>query len=70
MTNRLTPMLASDRTAAALLDLKPAEFRKLVEGGHLPRGREIAPGLTRWDTEELRRIASGEAIEGQGEIPW
>jgi hypothetical protein len=46
------------------LDLKPVEFRALVEAGHLPRGREIAPGTVRWNVEDLRRIASGGAMDG------
>lgn len=62
------PILASETSAARLLDLKPAEFRSLVEAGHLPRGREIAPGIVRWSTDDLRKIASGEAIEGG--IEW
>ena len=62
------PILASEATAARLLDMKPAEFRALVEAGHLPRGREIAPGVPRWVTDDLRRIASGEAIDGG--IEW
>ena len=59
MTNRLTPILATETTAAALLDMKPAEFRALVAVGHLPKGREIAPGVRRWSFEDLRALASG-----------
>lgn len=62
------PILASETSAAQLLDMKLAEFRALVEAGHLPRGREIAPGLVRWPVDDLRRIASGEAVEGG--IEW
>ncbi len=62
------PILASETSAASLLDMKVAEFRSLVEAGHLPRGREIAPGVLRWVTDDLRRIASGEAIDGG--IDW
>lgn len=68
MANRPLPILATETTAAQLLDMKPAEFRALVGAGHLPRGREIAPGMVRWITEDLRKIASGEAIEGG--IDW
>ena len=57
------PILASETTAAKLLDMKPGEFRALVEAGHLPRGREIAPGVVRWDVDALAKIAAGEAIE-------
>lgn len=57
------PILASETTAAKLLDMKPGEFRALVEAGHLPRGRQIAPGVERWDTAMLAKIATGEAME-------
>jgi hypothetical protein len=53
----LTPIFASARTAARLLDMSVAEFQRLVAEGALP-----GPGpLDRWDVEELRRIARGEA---------
>jgi len=64
------PILASEPTAAKLLDLKLAEFRSLVEAGVLPRGRELAPGVVRWVVDELRRIASGEAAEGLDRYEW
>ena len=60
MTNRPAPILASERTAAQLLDMKPAEFLALVEAGHLPK----AGRFDRWDVEELRRIARGDAVDG------
>jgi hypothetical protein len=53
-----------------LLDMSTAEFRRLVEAGALPRGREIAPGLRRWDTEELRKIVRGDATEGLDGVSW
>lgn len=58
-----TPLFATEASAAQLLDMKAAEFRALVEAGHLPKGREIAPGLVRWPVEDLRKIASGAAID-------
>lgn len=61
-------ILASEANAARLLDMKLAEFRSLVKAGLLPRGREIAPGVWRWVTDDLRKIASGEAIDGG--IDW
>jgi len=66
--NRLTPFFANEATAAALLDMKKAEFCRLVDLGHLPRGREIAPGCVRWEAETLRKIGTGEAIDGR--IEW
>ncbi len=65
----VVPILAGESLAAKLLDMKPGEFRSLVERGLLPRGREIAPGLVRWTVEELKRIATGEAIDG-GPYQW
>lgn len=64
------PILASETSAARLLDMKPAEFRALVEAGHLPRGREIAPGVLRWVTEDFHRIARGDAADGMGGVQW
>lgn len=66
----VAPILANETTAARLLDLKPCEFRSLVDAGHLPRGKEIAPGLVRWPVDDLRRIATGEASEGMGDVQW
>ena len=70
MANRPAPIFASATNAAALLDMTPGEFRALVEGGHLPKGREIAPGFPRWDVDELRRIIRGEAVSGMGDVNW
>ena len=53
----LTPIFASERTAARLLDMSVGEFQRLVSEGALP-----PPGpLNRWDVEELRRIGKGDA---------
>ena len=57
------PILASESTAARLLDLSLTEFRRLVAEGMLPPGRPIAPGVIRWDVETLRRISSGQAAD-------
>lgn len=59
---RQMPIYASLRTAAALLDMPPAEFARLVDRGSLPGPVRIA-GHERWDTEHLRKIATGEAID-------
>ena len=64
------PILASETTAAKLLDMKPAEFRALVDRGHLPKGFEIVPGVERWDVDGLRRIGRGDAIDGMDGVKW
>lgn len=68
MANRLTPIFANEANAARLLDMTLAEFRRLVDGGHLPKGREIG-GFIRWDVDELRRIIRGDAVSGIG-VSW
>lgn len=65
---KVAPMFADDRTAAALFCMKPREFRKLVDDGHLPPPRALG-GIERWDVEELRQIARGEALDGGG-MTW
>ncbi|ROT99080.1 hypothetical protein [Histidinibacterium lentulum] len=62
------PLFADDKTAAQLFCMKPKDFRRLVEEGHLPGPRDLG-GLERWDVEELRRIASGEAMDNRG-MDW
>ena len=49
------PMFASERTAAAILDMPSTEFRRLVAAGALPG--PIALG--RWDVEQLAAIVRG-----------
>jgi predicted DNA-binding transcriptional regulator AlpA len=65
----VVPILASERTAAKLLDMRLAAFRSLVKEGVLPKPTEIG-GLERWDVEQLRAIISGAAAEGAGFIEW
>ncbi len=65
----LAPLFACERNAAKLLDMKPDEFSALVKDGHLPPPRDIG-GVKRWDVQDLRRIISGEAAEGMGDVKW
>lgn len=61
----LVPLFVAEATAARLLDLPVWKFRELVESRHLPRGREIAPGVFRWVTDDLRSVGTAEAIENR-----
>ena len=65
----LTPLGACERNAAKLLDMRLSEFRALVKAGHLPPARDIG-GFKRWDVHELRRIISGDAADGMGDVQW
>ena len=65
----IVPILANERTAARLLDMKPGTFRCLVREGVLPKPVEIG-GLERWDVEQLKAIISGRVAEGAGLIQW
>jgi hypothetical protein len=66
---KLTILFATDRNAAALLDMKPAEFRGLVNNGVLPKPTKIGV-YERWDVEQLQTIARGEAADGTGKVNW
>ena len=65
----ITPLFATETKAAKLLDMKPAEFRSLVDGGHLPKPRVLGE-IKRWDVEELVKIWRGEAVQGMSGIDW
>ena len=54
---RQTPIFASERTAASLLDMSVSEFRRLVAEGVLPGPCMLG----RWSVEELTRIMRGDA---------
>lgn len=55
---QITPIFASVNTAAKLLDMKPGEFRRLVEQGALPGPVRHE----RWDVEQIRAIMRGDAV--------
>lgn len=57
---QLSPILASERSAAKLLDMKPTQFRALVACGALPAPVRIG-SHERWDVEQIRNILSGKA---------
>lgn len=65
-----TPLMASETTAARLMDLGAKQFRSLVDEGYLPKGHEIAPSVVRWDTDTLKQISNGEVGDIQGSIEW
>lgn len=62
--------MASEVTAARLLDLGAKQFRSLVDQGYLPKGFEIAPGVVRWDTNLLKQISNGGGGDIQGSVEW
>lgn len=64
------PIMVSAQTAAKMLDLPLATFLRLIAEGVLPRGREIALGIIRYDVESLRTIARGEVVNGMNDVDW
>lgn len=66
---KMTPLFAKARTAAQLFDMSEDEFVRLVENGHLPPAADIGGGIKRWDVEQLRKIAGGEAAD-EGTMEW
>jgi hypothetical protein len=55
--NVAQPILATQRTAARMLDMSVREFEELVEAGSLPRPAVF----NRWNVDDLKQIASGKA---------
>ena len=55
---QVQPLFASEKTAARLLDMQTAEFRRLVDAGALPG--PVNHG--RWDVEQIRAIMRGEFV--------
>lgn len=53
------PLFASEKRAAALLDIEPGTFRDLVGAGVLP-GPMIIGDQQRWDVEALKSAIRGE----------
>ncbi len=60
-------LFASDKSAAQLLDMKPAEFLSLVERGALP-GPEDIGGRPRWRVATLEAINSGATLDQDFEV--
>ncbi len=68
--NNFRPLVVSEYGAAHLLSVRLKVFRSLVDQGCVPRGRELAPGLTRWSVEELSAFVSGKAVQGLEDVEW
>jgi predicted DNA-binding transcriptional regulator AlpA len=56
----LKPVAVRDTTAAAMLDMSAAEFRRLVERGALPPPARIGD-LERWDYAHIKCVSVGVA---------
>lgn len=58
MPLRALPLAVKENTAAAMLDMSPAEFRQLVGCGALPPPLHIGKA-TRWRVADLEAILNG-----------
>lgn len=58
------PAFLQERSAAAFLDMKPAEFRDLVSKGSLPGPVKF----DRWDKDQLAAIMRGEPAKQRPEF--
>lgn len=56
----MTPIFATRRTAAALLDMSEIEFSRLLVQGEMPPPHIIG-AHRRWSVEELREAIIGKA---------
>lgn len=61
-----TPLFATAKTAAALLEMKEVEFLKLVKDGALPPPLKF----DRWDVEQLQKAMRGDLINGLEGTIW
>ncbi len=59
---RHEPLAVKAQTAAAMLDLPPAEFMRLVGAGALPPPVKIGKH-DRWNVEQLNAIIRGDAAK-------
>lgn len=57
-----TPIAVKDTTAAAMLDMPPVQFRRLVQAGALPPPVRIG-GNERWQVAQLEAILRGDAAK-------
>lgn len=65
----VNPIFASESKAAKLMDMKIGEFRELVKLGLLPPPCRVGD-FERWEVDQLKAVASGNAIDGSAEIKW
>lgn len=63
MMAAMLPLAATEKTAAQLLDMSVARFRKLVSQGCLPRPIKLADDVERWPTDQLQAIIRGDAAK-------
>lgn len=64
---RHTPLAVKAATAAALLDMPPAEFHRLVALGALPPPKNIG-GHERWHVAQIEAIIRGDAAKPSEEF--
>jgi predicted DNA-binding transcriptional regulator AlpA len=64
---RHAPLAVRAQTAAAMLDMPPADFKRLVDAGALPPPVHIG-GLPRWPVDQLNAIIRGDAAKPSGEF--
>jgi len=61
------PLAVGESSAARLLDMATAEFRRLVAAGALPPPVKLASGIERWRYDDLRAILDGSAARPAAE---
>lgn len=61
------PIAVSERSAAAMLDMKPRDFRRMVDHGALPPPVRIGT-LERWPVDQIEAILKGDAARPSEDI--
>jgi predicted DNA-binding transcriptional regulator AlpA len=65
----IAPIAVAEKNAAKMLDMRPNEFRNLVNEGILPRPRKVGP-FERWDADELKAVMRGDGGDGFEDVKW
>lgn len=66
LMTKFAPLFATAKTAAALLEMKEADFLSLVKDGSLPP----AAKFDRWDVDQLQKAMRGDLIDGLEGVEW
>ncbi|NSY36836.1 AlpA family transcriptional regulator [Leisingera sp. ANG59] len=66
---RIAPLAVAEKTAAKMMDMAPAEFRRLVETGSLPSPVAITGDCKRWRVSDLEAVLNGDAMN-EDEFTW
>ena len=66
---RISPIAVGEKTAAKMMDMTTAEFRRLVGSGSLPSPVRITGDFQRWRVSDLEAVLNGDAMN-EDDFSW